>query len=172
MAIGRQSSAAAQEASGGADGGRALSFTRNRKAREAEAAAAAEYLRLFHNYEDMGLGWFWATDVDGRITYISDTVSNALGEERHRLLGRELVSLFRHDSENVERRRTLPFQLMRQGRFEMIPVRVDAVGEEQWWALSGQPQQDAKGNFCGYLGHGVDITARQKSAEESARLAL
>ena len=52
----------ARETSGAAETGRtALPFSRNRKAREAEAAADAEYLRLFHNYEGMGLGWFWAT---------------------------------------------------------------------------------------------------------------
>src|SRR5690606_13304621 len=40
--------------------------------RPAETDADAERLRLFRNYEQMAIGWFWATDAEGRITYLSE----------------------------------------------------------------------------------------------------
>jgi diguanylate cyclase (GGDEF)-like protein/PAS domain S-box-containing protein len=139
-----------------------------------EGAMAAEHLRLFHNYEDMELGWFWATDAEGRITYISEGAARSLGHDAIGLVGQELLSLFDHASDEVdsERRRTLPFHLMRQARFEMVSVRVRQDGEDRWWALSGQPQTDGKGQFCGFLGHGVDVTKEQRSRQETNRLAM
>jgi diguanylate cyclase (GGDEF)-like protein/PAS domain S-box-containing protein len=135
---------------------------------------AAEHLRLFRNYESMDLGWFWATDSEGRITYISEGAARSLGVLGEALIGRDLISLFRNANEeaDVERRRTMPFQMARQARFDAIPLMVDLVGEERWWALSGQPTRDARGAFSGYLGHGVDVTQEQHAAHESNRLAM
>lgn len=135
---------------------------------------AAEHLRLFRNYESMDLGWFWATDTEGRITYISEGAARSLGTTGDTLIGRDLVSLFRNanDEADAERRRTMPFQMARQARFDAIPLMVDIVGEERWWALSGQPTRDARGAFSGFLGHGVDVTKEQRAAHESNRLAM
>ncbi len=135
---------------------------------------AAEHLRLFRNYEAMNLGWFWATDAEGRITYISEGAARSLGQTGDALLGRDLVSLFKNpnDEADAERRRTMPFQMARQARFDAIPLLVDIVGEERWWALSGQPARDGRGDFSGYLGHGVDVTREQRATRESIRLAM
>jgi diguanylate cyclase (GGDEF)-like protein/PAS domain S-box-containing protein len=135
---------------------------------------AAEHLRLFRNYEAMDLGWFWATDAEGRITYISEGAARSLGVLGEALVGRDLISLFRNANEEADagRRRTMPFQMARQARFDAIPLMVDIVGEERWWALSGQPTRDARGTFSGYLGHGADVTKEQRAAHESNRLAM
>lgn len=108
---------------------------------------AAEHLRLFRNYEAMNLGWFWATDAEGRITYISEGAARSLGQTGDALIGQDLVSLFKNpnDEADAERRRTMPFQMARQARFDAIPLLVDIVGEERWWALSGQPARDSRG---------------------------
>ncbi|MBB4097872.1 putative bifunctional diguanylate cyclase/phosphodiesterase [Sphingomonas kyeonggiensis] len=135
---------------------------------------AAEHLRLFRNYEAMDLGWFWATDAEGRIAYISEGAARSLGVTGDALIGRDLISLFKNANEeaDVERRRTMPFQMARQARFDAIPLLVDIVGEERWWALSGQPTRDSRGSFGGYLGHSVDVTREQRAAHESNRLAM
>ncbi|WP_342249797.1 putative bifunctional diguanylate cyclase/phosphodiesterase [Sphingomonas sp. OTU376] len=135
---------------------------------------AAEHLRLFRNYEAMNLGWFWATDAEGRITYISEGAARSLGQTGDALIGQDLVSLFKNpnDEADAERRRTMPFQMARQARFDAIPLLVDIVGEERWWALSGQPARDSRGGFSGYLGHGVDVTKEQRATRESIRLAM
>lgn len=151
-------------------GGAAVPFMRKAVA----DPLAAEHLRLFRNYESMDLGWFWATDAEGQITYISEGAARSLGTTSESLIGRELVSLFKNpnDEADAERRRTMPFQMARQARFDAIPLLVDIIGEERWWALSGQPTRDAKGSFSGFLGHGVDVTREQRAAHESNRLAM
>jgi len=151
-------------------GGTAAPFMR----RNGTDPLAAEHLRLFRNYEAMDLGWFWATDAEGQITYISEGAARSLGVTGDALIGRDLISLFKNANEeaDVERRRTMPFQMARQARFDAIPLLVDIVGEERWWALSGQPTRDSRGNFGGYLGHSVDVTREQRAAHESNRLAM
>ena len=48
-------------------------------------------------------------------------------------------------------------------------ARIDAHGVERHLSISGEPQFDAAGRFCGYRGIGRDITARKR---EEALLAL
>jgi len=152
---------------------RAWPFARSRPGDDAHSEALRDaHSSLLRNYEDMGLGWFWATDADGNLTYVTESVGMLLTGETGGLVGRYLASLFKPASAEVERRRTLPFQLVRQARFELAQAWIDVGGEERCWALSGQPQLDRTGNFCGYLGHGMDVTGEQQSAEENARLAM
>ncbi|MBC9032736.1 EAL domain-containing protein [Sphingomonas sp. JC676] len=144
-------------------------------ARNGDAHAAAvkdAHSSLLRNYEEMKLGWFWATDADGCITYMTDSIGALLTGGANDILGRELVSLFKPANSDAERRRTLPFQLIRHARFETTQVRIDINGIERCWELSGQPQLDRTGNFCGYLGHGTDVTVEQQSVEENTRLAM
>src|SRR3546814_14531785 len=53
--------------------------------RAADARPPREALLLLRNYEESGQGWFWSTDVDGRLTYISEAVAQLMG--RGGLLG-------------------------------------------------------------------------------------
>jgi len=160
-------SAAARQAGRGT-----LPFALGRRSASArDAAEKDEHSRLLRNYEEMALGWFWATDADGRITYISEPVSIALAGEPDALIGRELLTLFKSVNSEVERRRTLPFHLIRHARFEHAQAHLDVDGEERCWSLSGAPQTDAKGNFTGYLGHGIDVTAERQTAAQNSRVA-
>jgi len=39
-------------------------------------------LLLLQNYEESGRGWFWSTDAEGRITYLTEVVCELLGQTR------------------------------------------------------------------------------------------
>ncbi|MEZ0244565.1 MAG: putative bifunctional diguanylate cyclase/phosphodiesterase [Sphingomonas sp.] len=150
----------------------ALSFGLGRRSASAqEVADRDEHSRLLRNYEDMELGWFWATDAEGRITYITDAISVALEGEPGALIGRDLLSLFKSVNSEVERKRTLPFHLIRQAAFEDAQAQLDLDGEERVWSLSGRPHTDARGQFAGYLGHGIDVTEQQLSDQQNSRAA-
>ncbi|MDF7774448.1 EAL domain-containing protein [Sphingomonas sp. AOB5] len=136
-----------------------------------DAAVRDQHSRLLRNYEDMELGWFWSTNAEGEITYASEAASTRLTGDPAGLLGQDLMSMFR-SPDGADRRRTLPFQLIRQSRFEHVLGLIEVEGEERCWSLSGEPQTDAKGNFAGYLGHGTDVTSEHRSALASSRLAL
>lgn len=127
---------------------------------------------LLRDYEASGLGWFWSSDNEGRITYISDCIAERLGCERSALIGQPIQALFvldRDEDDTVER--TLPLILSARKTFSDIQVRAAAEDREIWWSISGRPQLQADGTFLGYRGNGTDITATRQSQKDASRLA-
>lgn len=141
------------------------------------AAAAAqdrELPLLLRNYEEMKLGWFWATDAEGHLTYLSDWACECLGLQPGEALGQEFLSLFEASEPDADRKRTLRFAFARQNKFEGLQTRAAAGGlaRMHWWAISGGPRYDRAGAFTGFYGHAADVTAQRDAAEESSRLAM
>ena len=130
-----------------------------------------EALLLLQNYEESRQGWFWSTDANGRMTYITESVAQMLGRSGADLLGAHFTELFLPADSHGERQRTLPFLLTRQSKFDELPLRAAIEGDERWWAVSGRPHFDGN-RFAGYRGSGTDITAQRRSAEDASRLAL
>ena len=131
-----------------------------------------EAVLLLQDYEASGLGWFWASDREGRITYISDCVAKLLGQERSAIIGQPLQSMFileRDEDDPVER--TLPLLLSTRKTFSDLQVRAAIDGQEVWWSISGRPQADEAGEFTGYRGNGNDVTATRQSQRDASRLA-
>jgi len=129
-------------------------------------------LRLFRDYENSGLGWFWATDPEGRITYITPVVAERHGKPREAFVGEMFHSLFTLDRDDESRaERTLPLIFSARKTFSGVPVRGATEDEELWWAVSGRPQFDAGGSFLGYLGNGADITDSRRSQRDASRMA-
>ena len=129
-------------------------------------------LLLLHDYETSGLGWFWSSNADGAITYISQCVAEAIGCDRTALLGRPVQSLFileRDEDDTLER--PLPLILSGRKTFADLAVRAALDNSEVWWSISGRPQFGADGSFIGYRGNGADITASRQSQKDASRLA-
>lgn len=129
-------------------------------------------LMLLRDYEASGLGWFWSSDGEGRITYLSETVAQRLGRPREELIGQPIQSLFildRDDDDTVER--TLPLILSARKTFADLPVRAASDNTEVWWSISGRPQLTSDGTFTGYRGNGTDITATRQNQKDASRLA-
>lgn len=127
---------------------------------------------LLRDYEASGQGWFWSSDCEGRITYISDCIAERLGCDRSALIGQPIQTLFvldRDEDDTVER--TLPLILSARKTFSDIQVRAAAEDREIWWSISGRPQLQADGTFLGYRGNGTDITATRQSQKDASRLA-
>ena len=129
-------------------------------------------LRLLRDYEASGLGWFWSTDCEGKITYISDCVAERMGCPRTELLGRAVQSLFVLErDEDDQHERTLPLILSARKTFADLQVRAALDRDEVWWSISGRPQFASNGDFIGYSGNGNDITATRQSQKDASRLA-
>ncbi len=127
---------------------------------------------LLRDYEASGLGWFWSSNADGQITYISQTVADAIGCARTELLGRPVQSLFildRDEQDTLER--PLPLILSARKTFADLAVRAALEKAEVWWSISGRPQFGADGKFIGYRGNGADITATRQSQLDASRMA-
>lgn len=134
-------------------------------------ASPSQAALLLQNFEESQRGWFWSTDADGKLTYISELVALQLGSPAQELLGKCFADLFLPGDARGERQRTLPFLLTKQSKFDDLPLRA-AADDERWWAVSGRPHFDASGQFIGYRGSGTDVTAQRRSAEDASRLAL
>jgi diguanylate cyclase (GGDEF)-like protein len=146
--------------------------------RRSDASAASfksadeQLLELAHDYEKSGLGWFWSSNNEGKLTYVSACVAQVLGIGSENLIGQPVQSLFvleRDEDDAVER--TLPLILSARKTFSDLPVKAASDEVELWWSIAGRPQFDGGGNFCGYHGNGIDVTATRQSHKDASRLA-
>ena len=125
------------------------------------------------DYERSGLGWFWSTDREGRITYLSQWASERLGKGRDEILGLQFYSLFTPDRDAEDTaERTLPLILSTRKTFADRAVKVELDDTAMWWAISGRPQFDGNGQFAGYRGNGADVTASRRTHLDASRLAM
>ena len=147
---------------------RASAETRDRAAVQGRMAA-----RLVGEFEEHSTGWFWQTDSQGRVTYLSAKVSAELDLPDTPAIGAPLTTLFRVDSASPETERTLAFHLSSRTAFSNYSVRpVSASKLERWWSISGRPIADELGRFQGFIGSGSDLTERRRADAEITRLAL
>ena len=138
----------------------------------ASAKDMREALLLLRDYEQSGQGWFWSTDPQGRIDYISECVAKVMGVAADGLAGRSFHSLFnleRDSDDGVER--TLPLILSGRKTFSALAMRAAIDGDEVWWSISGRPQFTPSGDFAGYRGNGADITQSRRHQRDASRLA-
>ena len=133
---------------------------------------AREIPQLLSNYEEMGLGWFWSTDAEGSLVYLSDPIAALIGKGPGDIHGLKFLDLFVLTDGVAERQRTLPFLMTRQSKIEALPLRAAIADEQRWWCVSGKPILDEAGQFLGYRGYGIDITEQRETDEQSSRLTL
>ncbi|MEO1729103.1 MAG: EAL domain-containing protein [Pseudomonadota bacterium] len=139
------------------------------EARERVAARAEDILRSF---EETGQGWFWETDRRGLINYISPSAAVVLGRTVDMLQGEPLTTIVNPQSGAADAERTLGFHLSARSSFRDIEVRAaNQDDEERYWSLTGRPVYDDFKNFCGFRGHGTDLTEKRRSEQEVSRLA-
>ncbi|MFZ2995653.1 EAL domain-containing protein [Sphingobium sp.] len=128
--------------------------------------------RLLLEHERTGRGWFWETDRQGCLTYISDTLVQTLDTARNGLIGRPITEIIRHgDRQHGDGERTLGFHLSARTGFSDISVQAAMAREERWWSISGQPVFNEYGQFHGFRGSGTDLTEMRRSQAEVTRLA-
>jgi diguanylate cyclase (GGDEF)-like protein/PAS domain S-box-containing protein len=136
---------------------------------EAEGVLAR---RLVREYETHGPGWFWETNRDGRLTYVSEKVAKELGAAREEVVGRPLTEIFDIDSAPADTERSLTFHLSSRTSFAEYSVQAVGGTKDRWWSISGRPIVDQIGQFRGFIGTGSDLTAKRRSEAEITRLAL
>nr|WP_245942031.1 EAL domain-containing protein [Sphingomonas gilva] len=136
--------------------------------------AGEQALRFVAEFEEHGTGWFWQTDRNGRLSYLSDKVARQLVRDGAPAVGVALTELLQVDADAPNGERSLAFHLSSRTTFSEYSVHsVAAAGKvDRWWSMSGRPSFDARGNFTGFIGTGSDLTAARQSEAEIKRLAL
>jgi diguanylate cyclase (GGDEF)-like protein len=128
--------------------------------------------RLIDFTEQHGKGWFWETDTEGRITYLSEKVARSLETFGIVTIGASLADVFKLDGDGLERARTIGFHLISRTAFTGYSVRGVKGLSDNWWSISGRPRTDAAGVFQGFVGSGTDLTQIRRHEAEINRLAL
>ena len=141
------------------------------KPRRTQGAIPTE--ALIREFEESGQGWFYATDSELALTYVSGEIAHKLGRDPERLLGAPLLSLFNMGASDEIAAADRPLSLLLSGRksFSKQVVRADTRDVEIVWALSGRPHFDEAGAFEGYFGSAFDITAPRRDHLAAIRLA-
>ena len=126
---------------------------------------------LVRAFEEQGSGWFWQTDREGRITYLTRQVAERVHGDAD-AEGVPLAELFQTDAQWSENRRTLAFHLSSQTAFSDLPIHAVSGDTDRAWAITGQPRLDPLGHFLGFIGTGSDLTEKRRSEAEITNLAL
>ena len=134
---------------------------------------SAQRLSLLDEFEAGGIGWFWATDDQNRLIYLSPSAAETFNASHEELIGQPLTSLFTLEQDDSEEaaERPLPFLLSARTKFANLTVKVDAAHDVRWWTISGKPYLDESGAFLGYRGGAKDITADYERQRDTSRAA-
>lgn len=128
---------------------------------------------MLDQFEEAGLGWFWATDASGKTSYLSASAARQLGKSQEEVVGLQISEFFLPDKDGDGDRteRPLAFQLRAKNSIFELPVRIAIADSEIWWSINARPQTDANGEFLGYRGSAKDVTAVRESQLDASRMA-
>ncbi|MDQ3483394.1 MAG: EAL domain-containing protein [Pseudomonadota bacterium] len=136
-------------------------------------AEARKALTFVDEFENSGRGWFWETNAEGTLSYVSQQLADDFRCGPSELLGRQftgLLSVDNHVDGVEEERKTLGFHLSARFPFSDVVVRA-ASDQDVHWSLSGNPVFDERGRFLGFRGIGTDLTEQRRTEQEISRLA-
>ncbi|WP_379921169.1 putative bifunctional diguanylate cyclase/phosphodiesterase [Erythrobacter sp. R86502] len=128
-----------------------------------------ERLAMLDDLEESGLGWFWASNESGHLTYLSAVIAARIGVPLADLLGQPLTSIFTA-ADREQRGKSLSWMLGAHKGFAGIAVHAVRRPDGAVLRLSGQPVKRPDGQFAGFRGTGADITDEYHREEETARL--
>jgi diguanylate cyclase (GGDEF)-like protein len=149
---------------------RGSSAMRSLRGEAASALSDGERLAMLDELERSGLGWFWASDAEGKLTYISAAIAERLDVPLGDLLGQPLATIFTAaDREGWAK--SLPLMLGAHKAFTGMAVRSARKPDGPVLRLAGQPMFSGNSRFAGFRGTGSDITDEFFREEETARLA-
>ena len=131
-------------------------------------------VELLDSFEKAGLGWFWATDADGRIIYLSASARERIGLAENEVIGRPLIDLFKPvgDTADGEEReeRPLAYYLGARNSITQLQVKLPLRGEDLIVEIAGKPQFDDNHRFNGYRGSARDVTRIRESQRDAQRM--
>ena len=141
---------------------------RQAASREAAIRLAEESEQRFRDMADAASDWFWETDGDGKVAYVSDRVRDASGLTPSWFQGRPLADLI-DGSANAEHRALFLADLEERRPFRDFVFRMDAGrGRYRWIKASGKPLFDEDERFLGYRGTASDITLAREAEGRAA----
>ncbi len=127
----------------------------------------------FQDFARASSDWFFECDSDMRIRSLSERFTAIVGQPASLFIGSRFEQFGRFE-ENLERRMDGPNSIkMRKPFREQLFVISEPSGSELKFHLSAVPVFDRQsGDFRGYRGVGMDVTARYAQAQEAEHIRL
>ena len=124
--------------------------------------------RRWQALADLSADWYWETDRQQRLSWLSGAAPQALapGLDGAALLGRRFdqIGLFRAPEQGWT---ALLARMARHEPFRDVEFQVGApAGPVRWISISGRPRRNAQGAVIGCEGVGRDITERRQAHEK------
>jgi diguanylate cyclase (GGDEF)-like protein/PAS domain S-box-containing protein len=130
----------------------------------------------FRGLTELSADWFWETDVEHRITWLSGGGPVAVFFRGTKAYGRRFWEIPNVEIDPAALGAHLERLAARQAFFDLEIARADERGARLIHIISGQSRLDADGNFAGYRGVGHDVTeqrlAERRLHEAKSRLDL
>jgi signal transduction histidine kinase len=144
-----------------------LAWRTFRIAIRAERRLARSELR-FRDFAKVASDWFWETDAQHRLAYLSSRADHDGMGDAGPFIGKTLIEFAKRDPADGNWRRHLEDVAARRPFRDFCYSYRRPGGSEQFWSLSGTPVYDHLGKFAGYRGTGSEIT-RDVLAQRSLR---
>jgi PAS domain S-box-containing protein len=126
--------------------------------------------RRFRDFAEIASDWFWQTDANLRISYLSERFGEAINAKPEDLLGKTLSEIGLEAVGDDVRQHIADVAARRPFRSAGLRYSLGG-GQDRYWAISGVPVFSNDGSFVGYRGTGREVTAeiRAKQALEEAK---
>lgn len=115
--------------------------------------------------------WFWETDAEHRLTFVSERIATVLGVNPSALVGTSFFDLGLGEDATTAKRHEADLASHRPFRDLAFHVGPAEGTDSRTIRISGIPIMDKQGQFLGYRGVGVDVT-REVVAEQRAHSAM
>ncbi len=134
--------------------------------------------KILGQIEEVGVGFFWASDQSGNLIYLSQQAQESLGDGAESLIGQPLTSAFISTSVDGQSSsaRSLNLKIRSQSKIDDLIVEIalsksseDGDPKLNWWRTSARPYFNAAKEFCGYRGVAADITRDFRHQQSVAR---
>jgi PAS domain S-box-containing protein len=136
--------------------------------RKAAERALMESERRFRDFAEVSSDWFWETDAEHRLAYLSEQASASVGKR----LGKTRWELAADLEEEPEKWARFREALDRREPFRDFVYRTRADdGRIRYNSVSGKPVAGPDGRFLGYRGTARDVTG-VVAAEDRLRQAM
>lgn len=142
----------------------------SRAARAGGDAAGESDSNRFRDFLEASFGWFWETDEEHRLTFLSDQFVAGTGIPIEQMIGRTRVELGRaagvpeaqlaaHMADLEQRRSFRDFHY----------ILITPSGSRLHIKVGGRPLFDSDGRFLGYRGSATDVTSEVEALEAAER---
>lgn len=130
------------------------------------AKSTSEQERQFRDFAEVSSDWFWETDAEHRITYMSRTSEKVTGYKVEEHIGKARTEVAGMDPISEDWKQHLAAIENRREFRNFVYRRLGPTGQILYISTSGKPIYDENGVFVGYRGVARDVTAERTAQIE------